>query len=388
LTSAFTYHRLHPEATILILDAAPSIGGPWAPHRTFPGLKTNNLLGMYEHPDFPMDEEKFGVKKGQHVPADKMFKYIEAFVEESGITEFLRLNIKVEVVQKNKENWTLHCVSTTTGKLHDITAPKLIIANGNTNKPKMPKFPTSPTFEPIVVHSKDFPAKHEQIVQPGNHTLVVGGGKSAFDVAYACATQPNATVTLLIRPDGNGPVWMTPTHVTPLTLWLEKLVFTRFFSFMSPCPWAQTTGLEGWLRSFFHHTWLGRKVVAAFWKILGDDAIALNKLNEHPETKKLVPWRGAFEVSTCLGIHNYPTDFFELVREGRIKVVFDEVQSFEAGSEVLLRSGDKLSVHAVVCATGWEVSNTLQFKSDGLEKKLGLPTVRPPNPLQLMSNNF
>jgi hypothetical protein len=145
---------------------------------------------------------------------------------------------------------------------------------------------------------------------------------------------------------------------------------------MSPCPWAQKTGLEGWLRSFLHTTWLGRKIVVGFWKVLGDDAIALNKLNEHPETKKLVPWRGAFEVSNCLGIHNYPTNFYELVREGRIKVMVDEVQSFEAGREVLLRSGNKMQVDAVVCATGWQVGHTLRFKPEGLEKQLGQPTVR------------
>jgi hypothetical protein len=145
---------------------------------------------------------------------------------------------------------------------------------------------------------------------------------------------------------------------------------------MSPCPWAQTTGLEGWLRSFLHTTWFGHKIVRAFWKILGDDAIALNKLNEHPETAKLVPWRGAFEVSNCLSIHNYPTNFFELVKEGRIKVMFDEVQGFEVGKDVMLKNGSRLQVDAVVCATGWEVGHTLKFAPDELEKQLGLPTVR------------
>jgi hypothetical protein len=161
---------------------------------------------------------------------------------------------------------------------------------------------------------------------------------------------------------------------------------------MSPCPWTQSTGFEGWVRSFLQGTWLGRKVVAAFWKILGDDVIALNKLKDHPNTEKLVPWRGAFEVSACLGIHNYPTNFYDLVREGRIKVVMDEVQSFEAGKVVLLKSGETLQVDTVVCATGWEVSTTLQFKPDGLEHELGIPTVRmissiPADKHALLSNN-
>jgi len=330
---------------------------------------------MYEHPDFPMDEQKFGVRKGEHIPAPKMLEYLEAFAKESGIARFIRLDTKVEVVNKTGDGWTLHCVSTLTEKAYTINTPKLIIAIGITNKSKMPTYPSSPAFKPPVLHSKEFPKYFSQIVKPATHTLVVGGGKSAWDAAYACATQPEATVTVLIRPSGKGPNWMTPSHVTPFTLWLEKLVFTRFFGYMSPCPWAQTTGLEGWLRSFFQSTWLGRKVVKAFWKILGDDAIALNKLNDHPETKKLIPWRGAFEVSNCLGIHTYPTNFYDLVRQGRVKVVIGEIRNLESGREVVLKSGDKLEVDAVVCATGWEVGKTIQFEPKGLEKQLGLTTV-------------
>ncbi|KAF2827715.1 FAD/NAD(P)-binding domain-containing protein [Ophiobolus disseminans] len=378
LTNAATYHRLHPQANVIILDAAPCIGGPWALHRIFPGLKTNNLLGMFEHPDFPMDEEKFGVRKGEHIPAEKVLQYLKAFADGSDITAFLRLSTKVEVIRKDKEQWELQCTSLATGSTYSITTPKLIVAVGNTNKPKMPSYPTSGSFQPPVVHSKDFPAHHAEIVKPNTHTLVIGGGKSAWDVSYACATQPNATATILICPSGNGPNWLTPTHVTPFTLWLEKLVFTRFFGYMSPCPWASTTGLEGWIRAFLHGTGLGRKVVAAFWKVLGDDAIALNKLYSHPETAKLVPWRGAFEVANCLSIHNYPTDFFDLVREGRIRVMIDEVQSLEAEKEVLLKSGVTLQVDAVVCATGWKVGQTLRFEPESLEKALGLPTTRPP----------
>ncbi|KAF1844024.1 flavin-binding monooxygenase-like protein-like protein [Cucurbitaria berberidis CBS 394.84] len=379
LTSASTYHRLHPEAKILILDSSPAIGGPWAPHRIFPGLKTNNQWGMYAHPDFPMDEEKFGVKKGEHIPAEKVLEYLNAFAEWSGITKFLRLKTVVGVIEKDGEDWNLHCTSSssTPSNPFNVRTKKLIIAVGSTNKPHIPKYSTSTSFDPLVIHSKDFPRHFKEIVQPNMHTLVIGSGKSAWDVAYACATQPSSSATILIRPSGNGPMWMTPSHVTPLTLWLEKLVFTRFFGFMSPCPWASTSGIEGWLRSFLQGTWLGRKITGAFWNILGEDAIALNKLNEHPETKKLRPWRGAFEVGNGLSIHNYSTNFFDLVREGRINIVIDEIESLEEGREVRMKSGEKIKVDAVVCATGWEVGNTFKFKPDGLERELGMPSTSP-----------
>ncbi|KAF2851253.1 flavin-binding monooxygenase-like protein-like protein [Plenodomus tracheiphilus IPT5] len=381
LTSASTYHRLHPSAKILILDAAPGIGGPWASHRIFPGLRTNNLWSMYEHPDFPMDKERFGVKRGEHVPAKNMLEYIEALAEWSGVRDFVRLNTKVELIEKKGEGWMLHCVRhADSEEPFEIQTKKLIIAVGTTNRPFMPQFPKSPDFTPLVVHSKDFPSHYEQIAKPGTHTIVVGSGKSAWDVAYACAIQQDSTVTILIRPSGNGPNWISPSHVTPFSLWLEKLVFTRFFGLVSPCPWAKTSGIEGWLRSFFHGTWLGRKVTAAFWNILGEDVIALNKLDEHPETKKLRPWRGGFEVGNCLSIHNYPTNFFDLVRNGRIKILFDEVSSLNPGNNINLKTGTTLHANAIVCATGWHISNTIPFHPQTLETELGLPSHQPPTP--------
>ena len=383
LTTAHTYHRLHPSAKILILDSASSVGGPWAPHRVFPGLRTNNLWGMYEHPDFPMDEKRFKVKRGEHVPAARMFDYLCAFTKWADIEKFFRGRTVVDVIEKDNdgEGWVLRCIPTVLDKKGiEIKANKLVIAVGNTNKPLLPDYQTSTNFRPLVIHTADFPEHYPVIAKPGKHTVIVGSGKSAWDVAYACASQPSATATILVRPDGNGPVWMTPSHVTPLGLWLEKLVHTRFFGFLSPCPWAPTTGIEGWLRSFFHRTRLGRMVVGAFWNILGEDAIALNGMDKHPETKKLRPWRGAFEVGNALSIHNYPNNFFDMVKEGRINVIVDEIASLHGERQVILKSGQVLETDAVVCATGWQKGYTFRFEPRELEKDLGLPTTLPPTP--------
>lgn len=378
LTCTSTYHRLHPGASIIVLDSSSSVGGPWAHHRTFPGLRTNNLLGMYEHPDFPMDAIQFGLTPGEHVPAEKMLEYLEALVDWSGIREFIRLNARVEIIEREGTRWQLQCMgSLKTGPgSFKVKARKLILANGNTNKPFMPTYPRSLGFQPKILHSKDFPRHFDTTAVPQSHTLVVGGGKSAWDISYACAIQQKSTVSMLLRPSGHGPIWMPPTHVTPFSLWLEKLVFTRFFGFMSPCPWAKTSGIEGWLRTFFHNTWLGRSIAGAFWKILGDDVHALNRLDEHPETKKLRPWTNAFETGNTLSIHNYPTSFFELVRQGRVNILIDEVDRFDEGNTVMLQSGRTLNVDTVICATGWHTGNTIEFRPEAVEQKLGIPSLR------------
>jgi hypothetical protein len=328
-----------------------------------------------------MDEKKFGVEKGKHVPAEMVAEYLKAMVDENDIVDCIKLNTRVEIVEQANEGWILHCKSTndSSPSSFKISTAKLILSTGLANKPSMPEYPTSLDFEPTVIHSFDFPSHFSSIAKPNSHTLIIGAGKSAWDIAYACATRPNSTATMLIRPSGNGPVWMSPPYVTPLGLWLEKLVFTRFFGFMSPCPWAETSGFEGFIRKFLHGTWLGRKLCGAFWGILGDDVVQLNKLNEHPETKKLRPWRDAFEVGNALSILNYPTNFFDLMREGRIKVIVKEVDRFSNGKEIVLKDGTKLSVNAVVCATGWTSTTTLEFLPPGLEKSLGLPTTNSPD---------
>jgi cation diffusion facilitator CzcD-associated flavoprotein CzcO len=166
-----------------------------------------------------MDEARFGVKRGEHVPAEKVYQYIQAFAEDNGVIPLLRLNTKVEVAEKVNGGWNLQCRSTAAnGTSYSLRTPKLIISTGLASRPKMPKFTTSPSFSPLIVHSGSFPSHFSTIVQPSKHTLILGGGKSAWDIAYACATQPDATATMLIRPSGKGPIWMSPPYVTPFKL--------------------------------------------------------------------------------------------------------------------------------------------------------------------------
>lgn len=43
LAMAKTYHQVHPDARLLILDSAETLGGCWAEERVYPGLHTNDV---------------------------------------------------------------------------------------------------------------------------------------------------------------------------------------------------------------------------------------------------------------------------------------------------------------------------------------------------------
>src|SRR5579859_8292526 len=91
----------------------------------------------------------------------------------------------------------------------------------------------------------------------------------------------------------HGPEWMAPSHVTPLNMWLEKLVHTRFLTWFSPCIWGDSGG-HSWARRFLHGTVAGRWIVDRFWQVLGNDVLQLNNYDGHPETAKLKGWWESF----------------------------------------------------------------------------------------------
>lgn len=164
---------------------------------------------------------------------------------------------------------------------------------------------------------------------------------------------------------------MAPPYVTPLKIWLEKLLHTRFLTFFSPCIWGSADGYHG-IRNFFHGTFLGRMVVNSFWAILGGDVKSLNRYNEHSETKKLTPWSNPFFLASGLSILNYETDFFDLVRNGQVKVHISDIANLSSKT-VNLSNGSSLPADALICSTGWHHTPPFKFLPTGLEAELGLP---------------
>lgn len=187
---------------------------------------------------------------------------------------------------------------------------------------------------------------------------------------YVAETFLNAPMTVLTY-CLDGPTWMAPPYVTPLKKQLEKLVGVRFLTWFSPCIWGNNDGF-GAVRSMLHGTRVGRWVVDSFWKILADDVITLNGYDKHPETKKLKPWMPAFWTATSLGILNYPTDFYDYVRDGTIKVHIADI-SHLSPKTVHLSNGESVQGEALICSTGWKHRPSIDFYPKGMDEQLGLP---------------
>ncbi len=188
----------HPGTRMAVLDSAPSVGGVWAEHRLYPGLKSNNLAGTYEYPDFPMDEARFGVKPGRHPSGQAIYAYHKAYAEHFGFSGLVRTNTRVLSAEHHPEGgWTLAVVSNFDVLKPDYSLPqsrifarRLIVATGLTSEPFMPHFEGQEGFDAPLFHPRDF-LQNAHTINPATtkRVTVLGGTKFAWDAVYAYASK-------------------------------------------------------------------------------------------------------------------------------------------------------------------------------------------------------
>lgn len=331
------------------------------------------MLGTYEYPDFPMDPKIFGVQPGQHIPGQVCHEYLTAYAERYDIASKIRYSSRVLVAEHLSEGGWIVTVSNQAdgaSKETKIQARKLVVSTGLTSEPFRPKIEGEETFGGLIFHSKEFLQHADTLEDTTKRVTVFGGTKSAWDTVYAYATK-GFQVNWVIRSSGHGPSWMAPPYVTPLKKWLEKLVMTRALTWFSPCAWGSADGYIR-MRNFLHGTWLGRAVTNKFWDVLGDDVKTLNQFDAHPEVAKLKPWSHAMFVASSFSILNYDTDFFELVRNGTVKVHIADITSL-GPNRINLSDGTSIDSDILCCVTGWTMTPPLKFLPEGIEKDLGVP---------------
>src|SRR5215207_6904242 len=80
---------------VLVFERLPTIGGVWAPSRTYPGLRANNPRETYAFSDFeyPGTADDFPT-------AEQVRAYLDGYVVHFGLRPLLRLATEVRTVSR------------------------------------------------------------------------------------------------------------------------------------------------------------------------------------------------------------------------------------------------------------------------------------------------
>lgn len=189
LASAKTYHQLHPERSIAILDRNATLGGTWAKERLYPGLKTNNLVGPLQYPDFPLVPEEFGIERGQHIPGQVVHDYLCQYAEKFDIADKIQYGVRVVTAEHHDSGgWTVTTESKGSSETARLTTARLVVASGMTSEAFLPTFEGEESFEVPIFHSKHF-LDNRDTLDTAKSATVFGGTKSAWDAVYAYASK-------------------------------------------------------------------------------------------------------------------------------------------------------------------------------------------------------
>lgn len=138
---------------------------------------------------------------------------------------------------------------------------KIVDASGMTSSPNIPHFKGQNQFRNKIIHHRDFGRLGFLTTLKQSRIAVLGGAKSAADVAYSFA-KANKDVSWIIREDGAGPAALMAAEGKGWYRNSNESFYTRFVAGFLPNPFKG----EGWLGRFMRAMGVERWVVGRFWE--------------------------------------------------------------------------------------------------------------------------
>ncbi|KAI4283326.1 MAG: hypothetical protein L6R38_002241 [Xanthoria sp. 2 TBL-2021] len=338
-----------------------------------------------DRPMTPPPEQYYGFFPGKYSTA-----YLESYVDDhtySGqtIRDRISFNSYVESITKiqaadtaDGANWEI-----TYNGNRKVRTAKLIDATGMTSQPQIPTLPGSSDFKGRTLHHKSFGQSQTLLLEDPSvqNICIIGGAKSAADVAYACAKAPvSRNIHWIIREDGNGPsAFFAAPAMTERYANSNEGFYNRFLASFLPNRFGNTWG---WLKWLLQSTFLGRWYVKRLWD--GFDK-GLREFHDYQREEGKEMGFANLEYNTPIfwqndssGVCNHP-DFLSAIAKNVHVHRRDISHLSEASITLKARSSGStqeskpltLPIDVLVYCTGWSAKSTLFPTHEAFE--LGLP---------------
>lgn len=315
-------------------------------------------------------DKYYGFFKAKHVTT-----YLEHYCKTQtfdgrSLESRIRFSSPVQKLTKSNGLWTV--LTKSQNSTLTLQTPHIIAATGLTSQPNYPSLPNWQNFHGRILHHKDFAAferTHLPSLPQPSRIAVLGGAKSAADVAYACAKNGHH-VTWIIRRSGSGPAAFVSAKGTWPYSNSNESFYTRLVSLFLVSWFSVQAGTNKYLLKLLNQTSPGRALLRRIWS--GINAKAWKEADYDREDGKangyynLKPDREIFWQNDSTGI-NQREDFFDVIAR-RVKVVREDLVRMEEDGIVLEHSSVKADV--VICATGWEEG--VEYLGEEMAARLGV----------------
>ncbi|RMY29540.1 hypothetical protein D0864_16984, partial [Hortaea werneckii] len=318
IQSARTYLEIHPSANVVILEASNSIGGVWSPERVYDAFWTQTPLGILGFSDQEMhhvakDECYYDFFKAKHVSA-YLKRYCDNHIYNGiSIKDRVIMHSNVTGVHKEDGEWRITC----NDGQQEYRSRCLFDASGLTSTPNWPNLPDKDKFTGRILHHVDFAAFERE--QPSSsekpkRVAVMGGAKSAADVAYSCA-KAGMEVTWIIRRSGSGPAALVSAKGAYGYANSNELSYTRVTSLFISSIFSPAMGYN-WLINWLNQSRPGQWIMRKLWAQSQDEA-AQEADYDRPDGKAngfhlLKPDTELFWQNDSTGV-NQRKDFFDII---------------------------------------------------------------------------
>ena len=301
----------------VVLEAGPEPGAAWRARYDRLHLHTPRLLSGLPGLRMPR-------RYGRWVGRDDLIEYFADYAAAHDIE--LRTGIRVERIERSDGGWTLR---TPGGALRART---VVVATGYNGAPFVPDWPGRDGFTGELVHSSEY---RNPVPYRGRDVLVVGAGNSGAEIAHDLADGGARSAKLSVR--------TPPQIVRRATAGIPAQLIGMAIKRMPP-HWVDPISKA-------------------------QRRLSIPDLSAHGLPRPAQGIRTSFVATGTTPILD--VGIVDAVRHGRVQIVA-AVEGFD-GADVLLADGSRVTVDAVVAATGFRAGLEELVGALGVLGPRGLP---------------
>lgn len=308
---------------VTVFEKYDEIGGTWSSHRRYVNLNHQLDKGIFEFSGMPNDEA--------YEEAESIQAYLREYADRFDVADRIEFETEVVDMTETTDGWTV-TTRDPRGDTQSRDFMYVVVCQGLHHLPKIPDVPGIDDFTGVVRHSSEVDSPD---ILDDNRVVVVGGGKSAFDLAVEAA-RAGRSATFVFRKAN----WMIPKKLLGGRLPHRYVLYTRFGESLQPQYFN-----DDCVRLIDR---LPASVKDRLWAIVHRDAIRSAGL--HRVDPDLVPETELRHDIAHAGV--MPDEFADLVESGEITPIRSVVDRMDADG-LHLESGAHVEADVVVFATGF-----------------------------------